>query len=326
MSNSNGKARDLIAVGIGEALFDCFGDRSLLGGAPVNFAIHADQLLKSLGGKGEVVSCVGDDTLGQQLRAELSERGLSTRQIQTNSSFLTGTVQVSLDKRGEPDYNITENVAWDYLAINVDSLTLAESCRAVCFGTLAQRSSTSRRSIHQFLSSAKNALKVFDLNLRQDYFDAQVIEASFHAANVVKLNEEELDTACRLLNLAEAGVGNTEDRAFTLCRAFKLDALALTRGSRGTLLFTPERRIEGAVGTFPVSKDADSVGAGDGSCAALVSGLLLGLPLEHVLDVANKVGAYIASQPGATPQLPPQIVSLFRQNALDAEKPAKVEV
>ena len=299
----------LNVVGIGEALFDCFPGGNLLGGAPVNLAVHADQLLRQVGGGGTVVSAVGQDELGSQIRQELSARHMTADFLQVSPDHPTGTVQVSVDKAGHPEYEITENVAWDHIQQTSATNRLAESCSAVCFGTLAQRSPESRKTIQKFLSAASQTRRVCDLNLRQQFYTAEIIKCSFEAANVVKLSEEELSIATRVLELKGSSPEDTDSQAVLLCERFKLDLLALTRGARGTVLFRGDERAEAEVPTYTSSPQADSVGAGDSCCAAIVTGLLLKWPTQRIVGLANQVGAYVASQRGATPQLPSEIVS-----------------
>ncbi|MGI9428962.1 MAG: carbohydrate kinase family protein [Bythopirellula sp.] len=314
MSTLKPEPANLLIVGLGEALFDCFPERAILGGAPINFAVHANQLLQPLGGMVTVVSRIGKDDLGRQLLQEVTDQGLGLDYIQQDDRLPTGSVQVTLDATGQPTYEIAADVAWDYLASTKQTNELAARCQAVCFGTLAQRSPTSRQAIQNFLQAAGQALRVFDLNLRQEFFDGNVIEQSLQLANVVKLNQEELQLTCKLLDLDSAAKpGNEIEQAFIVCRTFELDAVALTRGDAGTLLFTRDRCIEGSVGNYPNSANADSVGAGDGCCAAFICGLLLGWPLESVLDLANRVGAFVASQPGATPELPAELIAAAQQ-------------
>lgn len=296
-------------VGIGEALFDCFAERFLLGGAPVNLAVHADQLLRPAGGCGFVVSAVGQDKLGTQLRQELVDRQLSVEWLQETPDYLTGTVQVTVDEAGHPEYEITENVAWDHIKQTESTDLLARSCSAVCFGTLAQRSPESRKTIQRFLAAAPQAWRVCDLNLRQHFYSSEVIRSSFAAANVVKLSEEELSVASDLLLSDIAGAKNLDSQASLLCERFSLEMLVLTRGSKGTVLLGREDRAEGEVPSFTPSPRADSVGAGDSCCAAIIVGLLLKWPWDRIVYLANRVGAYVASQPGATPRLPREILA-----------------
>jgi len=301
--------RERIVVGIGEALLDCFPEGILLGGAPVNLTVHADQLLRQVGGGGAVVSAVGQDELGSQIRQELSDRHMTVDFLQESPDHPTGTVQVTVDKAGHPEYEITGNVAWDHIQQTPATNRLAKSCSAVCFGTLAQRSPESRQTIQQFLAAASQAWRVCDLNLRQQFYTAEIIQSSFRAANVVKLSEEELTIATRVLDLKGSSREDTYAQAELLCERFNLDLLALTRGARGTVLFRGNERAVAEVPTYTPSPQADSVGAGDSCCAAIVTGLLLEWPTQRIVGLANQVGAYVASQRGATPQLPNEIVS-----------------
>ena len=296
-------------VGIGEALFDCFPEGALLGGAPVNLAVHADQLLRQVGGRGVVVSAVGRDELGSQLRQELTARQMDVDFLQESAELPTGTVQVTVDGAGHPEYEITENVAWDHILQTESTSRLAESCAAVCFGTLAQRSPESRATIQQFLADATQAWRVCDLNLRQQFYSVEVIQSSFAAAKVVKLSEEELSVASSLLEINPPGQADADAQAVRLLERFELEVLAVTRGARGTVLLSRDERVEGEVPMFAPAPQADSVGAGDSCCAAIVTGLLLKWPLDRIVSLANLVGAYVASQPGATPQLPREILS-----------------
>jgi fructokinase len=298
----------LVIVGIGEALFDRFSeDRVVLGGAPVNLAVHAHQLLAGRG-EGVVASRVGDDELGKRFIRELSQRGMTTDYVGVAADFPTGTVDVELDA-GKPTYQINENVAWDHLEFSDAWGELAPRASAVCFGTLAQRSPESREAIQQFLKNAPHALKVCDLNLRQHFYTAEIIRASLEAADVVKLNEEELITVGKALD-EEVLDRAVDERIATLIREFDLKLLALTRGKAGTVLYTASEKVTGERVEYPRQADADDVGAGDACCAAIVVGVLLGKPLPDIADLANRVGAYVASQSGATPLLPNEILRL----------------
>ncbi len=304
----------LTVVGIGEALFDRFGDRYVLGGAPVNVAVHAHQLLSDFGGGGEVVSRVGDDRLGARLRDELTRRGVGASHVQTDPERTTGIVHVSLDRDRQPTYTIAEDVAWDHLEWSEDLERLAAACGAVCFGTLAQRSPTTRSTIHRFLRAAGGAVRVFDPNLRPGLVLDGSIRQSLENCTVLKLNEDELDTVA-----SEAGVGGAgseaDDRVESLLDAFGLRAVALTRGARGTVLYTPSGRLEAAPGAFNPTPDADGVGAGDACGAGLIAGLLLGWSAESTLGLANQMGAFVASRPGATPRLLPPTVGVVTRPA-----------
>jgi fructokinase len=251
---------------------------------------------------------VGDDELGQNFIRELSQRGMSTEFVVATACFPTGTVNVELDA-GKPTYQISENVAWDHLEFTDAWRGLATRASAVCFGTLAQRSPKSRSTIQQFLKNSPQALKVCDLNLRQHYFTAEIMHSSLAAADVVKLNEEELVTINKALD-EQLLNQDLDEQIETLIRQFDLKLLALTRGKAGTLLYTASEKVCGAKAEYPRKLNADDVGAGDACCAAIVVGMLLGKPLQDIANLANRVGAYVASQPGATPVLPSEILSL----------------
>ncbi|QEG34546.1 carbohydrate kinase family protein [Bythopirellula goksoeyrii] len=294
-------------VGLGEALFDCFGERAVLGGAPVNLAVHANQLLRHKNCHGVIASAIGDDPLGERLKKELASRRMTTEHLAVLADLPTGTVQVTVDAAGHPEYEITENVAWDRIEFTDSLSELAGKCSAVCFGTLAQRSPTSRKSIQQFLDTAKHALRVCDTNLRQQFYSAEVIESSLQAANVLKLNEEELTVIGELLQLESRNL-SVDEQVAGIRERFDLSVVALTRGEAGTVLYSADERVEGKVPKYPRQPQADSVGAGDSCCAALIVGLLLEKPLAEIVALANRVGAFVASVQGATPELPVEIL------------------
>jgi fructokinase len=276
----------------------------------VNLAVHAQQLLGPLGGWTAVVSAVGADELGARLRRELASRDVSSELVQETAEYPTGMVQVSVAPNGQPTFDIAENAAWDHIRPTEAALRLAHKCSAICFGTLAQRAPESRATIRQLIDAAPQAWRVCDLNLRQHFFDAEVIASCFEAANVVKLSVHELTLASQLLGLSDADADD-DQRAWRLIEQFELIVLALTRGKQGTVLYYSEGdRAEGIVPGFPRDSQADDVGAGDSACAAIVAGLMLEWPLEQIVELANLVGAYVASQPGATPRLPKSIVEL----------------
>lgn len=293
-------------VGLGEVLFDRFANgRIVLGGAPLNLAVHAHQLLQSRG-SGVPVSSVGDDDLGKKILAEISERGMTTQYISA-SSYPTGMVQVEVDDQGRPSYEITENVAWDHLEFSEAWGELAPRCSAVCFGTLAQRSPESREAIQKFLTNAPQALKVCDLNLRQHFYSADLIRDCLQLADVLKLNEEELTTVSKALDM-ETIERSSQDRVDQLIELFNLKLVVLTRGKLGTTLTTAKEFVEGEIPTYHRHPNADDVGAGDACCAAIIVGLLLKKPLDEIVNLANQAGAYVASQPGATPRLSTEIL------------------
>ncbi len=208
----------------------------------------------------------------------------------------TGTARVNVDADGQPVFLITAPSAWDFLEWNAEWQTLAHETDIVCFGTLAQRSLQSRNTIRQFLHAVPNtALRIWDMNLRQEYFSAEILEESFKLSQVVKLNHEELPIATRLLGLK---FGSEEDAARRLLSLYGLNLVCVTRGPRGSLLISPTETASHP--GFPV-KVADTVGAGDAFTACLAHHFVRGVPLEQINEYANRFAAWVASQPGATP-------------------------
>jgi fructokinase len=311
----------LTIVGLGEALFDVFPDREILGGAPLNVAVHAHQMASMLGGQGIPASRIGRDELGRRVIDELSARGIPTTGLQVDDERPTGRVLVTLRGK-EPSYEIVPDAAWDRLAFNDDLERLAGQCDAVCFGTLGQRSPEARATIGQFLAHATRAIRLFDVNLRQELFSREIIQQSCALATVVKLNELELPQIHRLFGSPDGGgtAAEIQDRqAIALRDRFSLDAVVLTRGSAGTVLYTAEGKTEGEPVRYPHDPDADSVGAGDACTAGVLVGMLLGWPAGRIVALANDAGAYVASQPGATPRLPPSLLnSVTREGTAEA--------
>ncbi|MEO6784761.1 MAG: carbohydrate kinase [Chthoniobacteraceae bacterium] len=281
-------------LSVGEVLWDLLPAGPVLGGAPANFAVHAH----GLGADARLVSRVGDDDRGREILRRLPARGMDTDLIVTDSTLPTGTVSVTLAGDGQPRYVIHEHVAWDAIAVTPESERAAAGCHAVCFGTLAQRSPASRAAVQALVAaSPPDALRVFDLNLRQHFFSREVIEASLGLANVLKLNETELPVLAELFALR----GKTEAQIARLAEEFELQAVAFTRGAQGSCLmvdgeWSDHRGIPAHV--------RDTVGAGDAFTAALVLGLLAHRPLQEIHEHASEVAAFVCSQTGPTPMLP----------------------
>ncbi len=289
--------RKFIVVGIGELLWDLFPEGKRLGGAPMNFCYHAQQL----GAKGIPVSAVGSDELGQELRQVLFEKGIADSFVETVSRHLTGTVSIALDPEGKPAYAIHEPVAWDAIS-HADSLTrLARRTDAACFGSLAQRSPLSRSTIQAFLQAMRpDALRVFDVNLRQKFYSEEIVGKSLRLANILKLSDEELPVLAEMFGLA----GSVQDRLADLMKRFELQLIAYTRGADGSLLVSADETCDhpGCPGAA-----VNSVGAGDSFTAALCMGLLNKNRLNDINEHANRVATFVCSQDGATPALPKEL-------------------
>jgi fructokinase len=287
-----------VVIGLGEVLWDLLPGGKKFGGAPANFAYHA----RALGAEAYVVSCVGDDDLGDEILRQLDALGLNREYIAVDAEHPTGTVSVKLDACGKPTYVIHENVAWDFIPSRPELFGLAQRADAVCFGSLAQRSAVSRVTIRDFVTATRDdCLRIFDINLRQHYFNLDTIAASLEWATVLKLNDEELPVVAQKLSIP----GAEKEILGTLCRRFNLDLIALTMGGEGALLFTPE--ASSVQPGLPV-EIADTVGAGDAFTAALALGLLKGRDLDTINRHANCIARYVCSQPGATPPMPRELL------------------
>lgn len=290
-----------IIVGLGETLWDCFPDRSCLGGAPLNFACSAAELAQNDEAV-HLVSAVGKDQLGTDAIQKCEEHRLNTASVQV-LPHPTGRVLVELDAAGVAEYRFEDNAAWDNIEWNDELRNLASRCDAVCFGSLGQRSAVSRNTIQSFVESTdESALRVFDINLRPPHVDETIIEQSLRLANVLKLNEDELPVLSKQFQI----VGDDGSILRALAKRFALRAIALTKGSFGSALLIGED-LHVADGT--AVEVVDTVGAGDAFTAAVVLGMLQDFSVEQINQNASKVAAYACTQPGATMTFPPEVRS-----------------
>jgi fructokinase len=278
-------------LAIGEVLWDLLPSGKQLGGAPANFAYH----VHCLGAEARIVSRVGDDRYGTEILADLNSSGLSTDFVSVDRALPTGTVSVDLDSGGQPRYVIHKNVAWDHLTVNPQSLAYAATVDAVCFGTLAQRSDQSRKTVGELVSTvSKHSLRVFDINLRQNYYSIDLIKESLDFANALKLNESELVILADMFGLS----GGANMKIAQLAGRFGLSNIALTRGDDGSVLLSGNTVSEYSGIHVKV---VDTVGAGDAFTAAWTLGLLDGLPLDKINERANELAAFVCSNAGAMP-------------------------
>ncbi|MEO6391436.1 MAG: carbohydrate kinase [Pyrinomonadaceae bacterium] len=281
-------------VGLGELLWDLLPNGKQLGGAPANFAYIAHLL----GDHAVVASRIGEDNPGVEAMARLEQLGLSVSQVQLDRERATGTVEVSLDERGEPSYRSSNDVAWDHLEWTAEWEELSGTADAVCFGSLAQRSPKSRDTILRFLQNMRpDSLRLFDVNLRHAFFSADLLRNSIEHSTAVKLNETEMPQMNDLLQLGGRG---THAFAHRLIQVFDLQLVAITRGSRGSVIVTPDEIVDQAGEPAEV---VDTVGAGDAFGAALVHQFLRKRSLEEISAVANRVGGWMTTQSGATPTI-----------------------
>lgn len=286
-----------IVVGMGEALWDVLPEGKKIGGAPANFAYHVSQF----GLPSCVVSAIGDDALGKEIIENFTSKGLD--QLIAEVPYPTGTVQVEIDQTGIPLYDIKENVAWDNIPYTEHLDALAKRTKAICFGSLAQRNVVSRETINHFLDTMPkddDSLIVFDVNLRQGFYNKEILCKSMQNCNILKINDEELITVSRMFGYP--GI-DLQDKCWILLGKYNLKMLILTCGINGSYVFTP-----GNVSFQPTPKVevADTVGAGDSFTAAFIASVLKGKSVTEAHSIAVKTSAYVCTQKGAMPVLPPE--------------------
>lgn len=282
-----------IIVGMGEALWDCLPEGRKLGGAPANFAYHVGQF----GWKTVVVSAIGNDALGDEILDRLADVNLEHKIVRV--PYPTGTVQVTLSGEGIPAYEICENVAWDNIPWSDELEELAKRTKAVCFGSLAQRSAVSRNTILRFLGTMDaDTERIYDINLRQSFYSLEVIEESLKRATILKLNDEEIEVVKALLQIS----GEPQEVCRQLIAKYEsLRMVIVTCGAIGSYVFTAD---ETSWVDTPKVEVADTVGAGDSFTATFCANILKGKPIKEAHKLAVQVSAFVCTQNGAMPVLP----------------------
>lgn len=281
---------------MGEALWDVLPEGKQIGGAPANFAFHAGQL----GFPSVAVSAVGNDALGDEIVDIFTGKGL--QHLLERVDYPTGTVQVTLDANGVPNYEIREGVAWDNIPLTDSLHELARRTGVFCFGTLAQRNAVSRASIRHFLGYMPDGgLKVFDINLRQYFYDEEVIVSSLKECNILKINDDEYEQLRPMLRLDAASL---EVNCRDLLRRFGLHGLVLTCGAAGSHIFTESEHSYMETPRVPI---ADTVGAGDSFTAAYCAAVLAGKGTREAHRLAVDLAAYVCTQHGAMPEIPAEL-------------------
>jgi len=282
-----------LAIGLGEILWDMLPEGRRLGGAPANFAYHVN----ALGGVGIPVSCVGDDALGKEALERLSSHSIVIDAISIDRERPTGTVDVQIDELGTATYSFPDDVAWDFLSLDEVALEYAVKADAICFGTLAQRSEVSRQAIRALLEAAPAALKIFDINLRQKFYSPEIIASSLAWADVLKINDQELAIVSEMFSLPSGERAALE----ALMETHGLGLAVLTRGSRGSLIISPDHFSD-----LPGQPTGvvDTIGAGDSFTAAMAMAYLQGNSLDEINRHAAMVAAYVCGHSGAMPKIP----------------------
>ena len=287
-----------LIVGLGEALWDVLPEGKKLGGAPANFAYHAGQFLGS--DNTVAVSALGEDRLAEETIESLREHGLNY--LMPRVPYPTGTVQVTLDEQGIPTYDIKENVAWDNIPFSDEIQRVAANCRAVCFGSLAQRNVVSRATIQKFLDATPaDCMKIFDINLRQNFYTPEVIQESMRRCNVLKINDEELVLIGRMFGYPGLDMQN---KCWLILGKYNLDMLVLTCGTNGSYVFTPGQM---SFQETPKVEVADTVGAGDSFTGSFCAAILSGKPVAEAHRLAVQVSAFVCTQNGAMPTVPAEL-------------------
>lgn len=278
-------------VGLGEALWDVLPEGKKLGGAPANFAFHAGQFgLNTI-----AVSALGEDKLADETIQQLEEKRL--KYVMPRVPYPTGTVLVELDDAGIPAYNIKENVAWDNIPFSPEVEAVAKSTLAVCWGSLAQRNVVSRETIYKFLDATPNdSLKIFDINLRQNFYTKEIIKESMKRCNVLKINDEELVLIGRMFGYPGLDI---ENKCWLILGKYNLDMLVLTCGVNGSYVFTPGQM---SYQKTPKVDVADTVGAGDSFTGSFCAAILSGKSVKEAHRLAVEVSAYVCTQNGAMPE------------------------
>lgn len=290
------------AVGLGEVLWDLLPAGPQLGGAPANFACHA----AALGAKASVISRLGDDPLGRAAMEGLADRGVDVGAIRVEPELPTGTVVVTVEPGGNPCFSITEGVAWDALTVDAAALERVRRADVICFGSLAQRTPQAAQAVRDLVAATpRDALRIFDINLRAPFFSRGVVVQSLEAATVLKLNETELPVLAGWFDLP----GDESAQLEALGRRFGLEGIALTLGAAGSRLW--RAGVWHTASARPVLV-RDAVGAGDSFTAALAIGWLRGWESAAILAAATEVAAFVCTQSGATPRLPEGLVTRFR--------------
>ena len=283
-------------VGLGEALWDVLPEGKKLGGAPANFAYHAAQFgLDTI-----AISALGEDKLAEETIEALKEHNLNY--LMPRVPYPTGTVQVTLTGDGIPTYDIKENVACDNIPLTDEMLEIAKNARAVCFGSLAQRNVVSRENIHKFLDATpKDCVKIFDINLRQQFYTKEVIKESLKRCNILKINDEELVLIGRMFGYPGLDI---ENKCWLILGKYNLDMLVLTCGTNGSYVFTPGQM---SFQETPKVEVADTVGAGDSFTGSFVGSILNGKPVPEAHKTAVHVSAFVCTQNGAMPVVPDRL-------------------
>ncbi len=293
MKNEFNKKKYLI-VGIGELLWDILpSGKKQIGGAPANFAYHTN----NFEAKGAVISAIGNDEDGRKILNNLKQKGIITEHIQVNKKVKTGTVNIKYDNDKVPIFTINENTAWDNIKVIEETKKFIKKADAICYGTLSQRNRISQKAIISYIKSTKpECLKIYDINIRQNYYNKNIIQNTLELSDILKISEEELSTVAEVLGLS----GTNKDILKNILTKYSLKVIAYTKGRNGANLIFKNNTIKHK---GYKTKVVDTVGCGDAFTAILALGILKQNSYENILKDANKIASYVASKKGAMPDM-----------------------
>jgi len=314
MENSKqSKTPPTTIVAYGEVLWDLLPSGPVLGGAPLNFAYR----INSLGYRGVMISQLGQDAFGDQALAQMIALGMETPFIQRTSEYPTGTVVITLDERKNPDFTIIPNVAYDYIRHTAEMEELVRKAECLCFGTVAQRSDVSRKTLEKVLAAFSGKYALYDINLRKNCYTAEIVKASIVKSHILKLNEHEMPVVAQMYGLPDTSIPQFADGLF---QKTALHYCLVTLGERGAFaasndgekVYAPAYRVN----------LVDTCGSGDSFTAGFLYTLLENKGLRQACQFGNALGAMVAEQPGATqPVTYAEIERFMRERAMGEVEP-----
>jgi len=288
----------------GELLWDFLPSGKVLGGAPANFIYR----INSFGDTGTLLSKVGNDKAGKDIREALKNLAVSGENIQTDYEFPTGSVKVKVDEQGNADYNILTDVAYDHIEINTEMMEAFSEADCVCYGTLVQRYGISKNTLRELIHEAPDVVKFLDINLRKKCYTANSVEDSLKMADILKTNDNELLITRELLGLQNEKL---KDLAQETIEKYKLNILLCTLGENGAFCLTKEGDFFYDPG-YQIAL-VDTVGCGDAFSAGFVHFYMNGYSIEEALQFGNAAGAKVATTTGATSPISKDEILEFMQ-------------
>ncbi len=282
-------------------MWDALPHGLFLGGAPFNVACH----LKQLDQKVSFVSRIGADELGKQAQNRVADKGISCDLIQIDNAHPTGIVNVDLTQKDNPVYTIEQPAAWDFIDLDNALEAAAKTCDVLVFGSLAQRHAQSRETVEQLRHRSK--LNVFDVNLRPPFDDQSIVQKSLEDSQIVKMNESELQMLAKWFGLP----ASLKEGMIAISQTFDCQTVCVTCGADGSALLHNGEWVRHPGFRVDVK---DTIGAGDSFLAALLTGILADRSNEEILSFAGAVGAFIATQDGATAKIDFDTVRTLQQS------------